>query len=340
MNKRPMLALTMGDVAGIGPEIIAKAMARPEVFSAARVVVVGDEGALRRGMAAAQQSLDVRRISTVEDMTDELGIVNILQPGDSVHAPMGQLSAEAGGASVDFVREAARLARLGLVDGIVTAPLNKAAMHMAGHTYPGHTELLAQEFGVKHFSLVLAAESLAVFHITTHVALRQACDLVTVERTLDTIRLANDFAIAAGDLNAAIGVAGLNPHAGEGGIFGSEDIDSMAPAVQLAIAEGIDARGPLPADALVPQAVAGKWKYIVVAYHDQGHVPFKSIYGDSGVNITAGLPVVRVSVDHGTAFDIAGTGVARDTSLVVAITKAAQLAPGWAQIWGAPVKVT
>ncbi|MCU1440553.1 MAG: pdxA [Rhodoglobus sp.] len=340
MTERPTLALTMGDVAGIGPEIIAKAMARPDVFDVARVVVIGDEQALRRGMAATHEVLDVRRIHAIDEIVDEFGVINIVQPGETVYAPIGELSAAAGGASVDFVREATRLARLGLVDGIVTAPLNKAAMHLAGHTYPGHTELLADEFGVKQFSLVLAAEDLAVFHITTHVSLRQACDLITVERTLETIRLANAFAMASGDGGTPIGVAGLNPHAGEGGIFGREDVDIMAPAVALAIAEGIDARGPLPADALVPQAVAGKWKYIVVAYHDQGHVPFKSVYGDSGVNITAGLPVVRVSVDHGTAFDIAGMGVARDTSLVLAITRAAQLAPGWAHIWGGPVAAT
>lgn len=334
MNVRPTLALTMGDVAGIGPEIVAKALARSDVFSSARVVVVGDEAALRRGMGFAGLALEIRRIHSPDEALDVTGVVNILQPGESVVAPIGEVSAAAGNASVEFVVEAARLARLGLIDGIVTAPLNKAAMHLAGHTYPGHTELLAQEFGVKQFSLVLAAKQLAVFHITTHVALREACDLITVENTLATLRLANDFAIAAGDRGVPIGVAGLNPHAGEGGIFGTEDVTIMRPAIELAMAEGIDARGPLPADALIPQAIGGRWKYIVAAYHDQGHVPFKSVYGDDGVNITAGLPVVRVSVDHGTAFDIAGTGTAREASLVLAIDRAAHLAPGWAQIWG------
>lgn len=336
MNERPTLALTMGDVAGIGPEIIAKAMTRPEVFAASRIVVVGDEGALQRGMASTNSSFHIRRISSMHEFEDKFGVVCVLQPGADVNAPLGQLSAAAGDAAVQFVKEAARIARAGAVDGIVTAPLNKAAMHLAGHAYPGHTELLAHEFGVKKFSLVLAAEHLAVFHITTHVALRDACDLITVENTLETIRLAHAFAEASEDRDSPIGLAGLNPHAGEGGIFGNEEAETMTPAVELAIAEGIDVRGPLPADALIPQAIGGKWKYIVVAYHDQGHVPFKSVYGDSGVNITAGLPVVRVSVDHGTAFDIAGTGTAREASLVLAITRAAELAPGWAQIWGAP----
>lgn len=335
MTLRPVLALTMGDVAGIGPEIVAKAMKHSEVFEAARVVVIGDEDALRKGMEQTRCISGINRIENFDRYVDDPSLVNIMQPGRPVRVPQGELSAEAGNAAVEFLLEAVRLAKAGVVQGIVTAPLNKAAMHLAGHRYPGHTELLAQHFGVEKFSLVLATDEIALFHITTHVSLRDACDLVTTTRTLDTIMLAAAYAKASGEDSERIGVAGLNPHAGEGGIFGSEDLSIMRPAIEEAVARGVNAIGPLPADALLPQAFAGKWKYVVVAYHDQGHAPFKAVYGDNGVNITAGLPVVRVSVDHGTAFDIAGTGVARETSLVVAILKASRLAPGWAQVWDA-----
>ena len=200
-------------------------------------------------------------------------------------------------------------------------------MHAAGHKWPGHTELLAHEFGVKTFSLVLSAGDLYVFHATTHVSLRQAIEDVNPARMRAVLRLAGAFAKALGRGDKPVAVAGLNPHAGENGIFGSEDADILAPAVAEANAAGILAAGPIPADALFPQAVRGKWEFVIACYHDQGHAPFKSVYGDDGVNITVGLPVVRVSVDHGTAFDIAGKGIAREDSLVLAAERAANLAP-------------
>ena len=198
-------------------------------------------------------------------------------------------------------------------------------MHAAGHKWPGHTELLAHEFGVKTFSLVLSAGDLYVFHATTHVSLRQAIEDVNparMRRAAPCRRLRQ----GAGPWRQPVAVAGLNPHAGENGIFGSEDADILAPAVAEANAAGILAAGPIPADALFPQAVRGKWEFVIACYHDQGHAPFKSVYGDDGVNITVGLPVVRVSVDHGTAFDIAA-GIAREDSLVLAAERAANLAP-------------
>jgi 4-hydroxythreonine-4-phosphate dehydrogenase len=231
------------------------------------------------------------------------------------------------------VVEACRLAREGLVDGIVTAPLNKAAMHAGGHNWPGHTELLAHEFGVKNFSLVLSAGDLYFFHLTTHVSLRRAIEDVTRERTANVIELVSAFTRALGRPEEPIGLAGLNPHAGENRLFGDEDADILAPAVEAARAAGVNISGPLPADALIPAAVKGKWNMVIVCYHDQGHAPFKAVYGDDGVNITVGLPVVRVSVDHGTAFDIAGKGVAREASLVLSLRRAAQLAPGWDHVW-------
>jgi 4-hydroxythreonine-4-phosphate dehydrogenase len=215
----------------------------------------------------------------------------------------GVLSAAAGDASYRFVVEACRLARAGEVQGIVTAPLNKAAMHAGGHNWPGHTELLAHEFGVKNFSLVLSAGDLYFFHLTTHVSMRQAIENITIERTLTVLELAGAFAKSMGKPDELIGLAGLNPHAGENRLFGNEDADILAPAVAAARARGLNVVGPLPGDALIPAAVRGKYNLAVVCYHDQGHAPFKAVYGDDGVNITVGLPVVRVSVDHGTAFD-------------------------------------
>lgn len=333
---KPVLALTVGDVAGIGPEITAKAlMGHDELRDECTPVVVGDIGALRRGVEIAGGDPGI--VTAIEDpraATNRPGTIEVVQVGDPLpEVPLGELSAVAGDGSYRFVVAACELAKRGSVDGIVTAPLNKAAMHAAGHLWPGHTELLAHEFGVKNYSLVLSAGNLYFFHLTTHVSLRQAIDAVTRERTDAVLQLAGAFTRALGRPDERIGLAGLNPHAGENRIFGDEDADVLQPAVEAARANGLNVEGPLPADALIPAAVQGKWQMVVVCYHDQGHAPFKAVYGDDGVNITVGLPVVRVSVDHGTAFDIAGKGVAREASLVLACRRAAQLAPGWDHVW-------
>jgi len=332
----PTLAITLGDVAGIGPEITAKMLlGHDELRQRARYFVVGDAGALRKAVRAlGRDDSVVRVVDGPEQVSNQPGLIEVLQAGPSLeHVPMGELHSDAGAGSARFVMTACALAREGRIDGIVTAPLNKAAMHMAGHKWPGHTELLAHEFGVKTFSLVLSAGDLYIFHATTHVSLRQAIEDVTPQRMRAVLRLAGAFAQALGRSDEPIAVSGLNPHAGENGIFGTEDAEILEPAVAEANAAGILAAGPIPADALFPQAVRGKWKFVIACYHDQGHAPFKAVYGDDGVNITVGLPVVRVSVDHGTAFDIAGQGIAREDSLVLAAERAASLAPGWGQVW-------
>ena len=332
----PRLALTLGDVAGIGPEITAKTLLHHDDLRERAVpVVIGDEAAMRRGVVAVGGDPDlVRVIASVADATNEPGTIELLQTGTSLaDVPVGELSPEAGDGAYRFVVEACRLAREGEVDGIVTAPLNKAAMHAGGHKWPGHTELLAHEFGVENFSLVLSAGDLSFFHLTTHVSMRQAIDGITPERTGQVLDLAGAFAASLGTPDELIGLAGLNPHAGENRLFGDEDADILAPAVEAARARGLNVVGPVPGDALIPAAVRGKYKIIVVCYHDQGHAPFKAVYGDDGVNITVGLPVVRVSVDHGTAFDIAGQGIAREASLVLSVERAAALAPGWEHVW-------
>lgn len=332
----PVLAVTLGDVAGIGPEITAKALlGHDDLRLECTPVVIGDEAAMRAGVVNVGGDPDVVRVlESIEDATNKPGTIEILQTGPSLaDVPLGELSPVAGDASYRFVVEACRLAREGKVQGIVTAPLNKAAMHAGGHKWPGHTELLAHEFGVENFSLVLSAGDLYFFHLTTHVSLRQAIDDITPERTGNVIELVNAFTKALGRPDEPIGLAGLNPHAGENRLFGDEDADVLAPAVSAAREAGINVSGPLPADALIPAAVNGKWNMVIACYHDQGHAPFKAVYGDDGVNITVGLPVVRVSVDHGTAFDIAGKGIARETSLVLSIRRAAELAPGWDHVW-------
>jgi 4-hydroxythreonine-4-phosphate dehydrogenase len=332
----PLLGITIGDVAGIGPEITARTLLHhPELREICRPVAIGDAGALRTAVELIGGNASALKIlEKPSQASNDPRLIELLQEGPPLgDISAGVLSAEAGDAAVRFVVRACALARIGEIDGIVTAPLNKAAMHAGGHKWPGHTELLAHEFGVDRYSLVLSAGDLFVFHVTTHVSLRRAIELLTRERVLETLRLAGRFAHALGKPGERIGMAGLNPHAGESRLFGDEDEDVIAPAVRAARAEGINVVGPVPADALIPAAVRGEYKLVVVCYHDQGHAPFKAVYGDAGVNITVGLPVVRVSVDHGTAFDIAGKGVARAASLVLATQRAAALAPGWSAMF-------
>ncbi|HOX11897.1 MAG TPA: 4-hydroxythreonine-4-phosphate dehydrogenase PdxA [Spirochaetales bacterium] len=340
MSGRPFLALTMGDAAGIGPEICAKTLARPGLWETCRPLMIGD----RASMAAALESLPAagrpsfvpvspREMEGLGPGTPEFGGIPLYQPGSPLSGVVpGKLSAEAGRGAVEFVKAAVDLAKAGRVAGIVTAPLNKAAMHAAGFSYPGHTELLAEGFGVKNYSLVLSARGTFVFHATTHVSLRRALDLIDENRVYAQIRLAHLLARALGRGGETVAVAGLNPHAGEGGLFGTEEIDSILPAVERARAEGIPVEGPLPADVLFPRAARGIYRFLVAMYHDQGHGVFKTLYFDEGINVTVGLPVIRTSVDHGTAFDIAGKGMAKDESLAEAVRLAASLGPVWAEI--------
>lgn len=334
----PVLAVTLGDVAGIGPEITAKTLLlHPELRQECVPVVVGDADAMRIGCERA--GLDPAAVTVITDprqASNRPDTIELLQTGDSLaDVPAGEISAAAGDGAYRFVVAACALARDGAVDGIVTAPLNKAAMHAGGHSWPGHTELLAHEFGVQNYSLVLSAGDLYFFHLTAHVSLAQAIERCTPERVDDVFTLAGAFCRALGKPEERIAVCGLNPHAGENRIFGDQDADVLAPGVERARQRGINAHGPVPADALIPAAVKGRWNMVIACYHDQGHAPFKAVYGDDGVNITIGLPVVRVSVDHGTAFDIVGQGIAREASLVLSCRRAAALAPGWDEVWRA-----
>lgn len=331
-----VIAVTMGDPAGIGPEIVLKALARPEVHNACRALVIGSPEVLQIETANLPDlgcHLRINAVTAARDAVFEWGTVNVMDPNPIREMiPKGRVSAEAGAAAVAYIRLAVDLAKQGLVSGIVTAPLNKQAMHMSGSHYPGHTELLAELFGISKYCMVLSHGDFNVLHVTTHIPLSRVPNAITVDGVLEKIRIAAALAVCLGKTSKPIGVAALNPHASEDGLFGSEEIEIILPAVKKAQSLGINVIGPLPADVIFPKAAAGEYDFVVAMYHDQGHVPFKTLYFDTGINITVGLPVVRTSVDHGTAFDIAGKGIAREESMVQAITAAARLADGWYEL--------
>ncbi len=323
----PLIAVTMGDPAGIGPEIVAKTFADPGFGVGNRALVVGEPAMLERAIRLLGLPLGVKKISEPEEAAFEPGAVDVLAVGELPEdLPFGELDARAGDAAFRYVEKATELASSGRVGAIATAPLNKEAMHLAGHEYPGHTEILARLTGTQDYAMMLVTDELKVIHVSTHVALREAIERVQPERELAVIRLAHASMQKLGVESPRVAVAGLNPHAGENGLFGTEDAEKIAPAIEEARAEGIDASGPHPPDTVLMRARRGVFDIVVVQYHDQGHIPVKLMGFDTGVNVTVGLPFFRTSVDHGTAFDIAGTGVADHASMRAALDLARRLA--------------
>ena len=323
----PLVAVTMGDPAGIGPEIIAKTFADPDFHERNRALLVGDAGMLKRAADLLGLSLKINEIPEPEDAAFEPGTADVLQVGDLPDdLPFGELSAEAGDAAFRYVERATKLAAAGRVAAIATAPLNKEAMHLAGHGYPGHTEILADLTNTEDYAMMLVTDELKVIHVSTHVSLKEAIDRAQPERELAVIRLAHESLQKLGVDNPRVAVAGLNPHAGENGLFGKEDLEKIRPAVKAALDEGMDASGPWAPDTVMMRARQGHFDVVVVQYHDQGHIPIKLMGFDTGVNVTVGLPFFRTSVDHGTAFDIAGTGKADHASLEAALDLARSLA--------------
>jgi len=325
----PTIAITMGDAAGIGPEIIMKALAAPGVHAFCKPLVIGGANRLRlAGQCVASRLLVVNREharaaqfarGTVECI--DLGLV----PAD---LPFGRVSPIAGEAAFRFVERAVRIVAAGEAQAICTAPLSKEALRAAGHRYPGHTELLAALTGTPEVSMMLVAPKLRVIHVTTHMGLLDAIERIDAPLVERVIGRAHLTLTRAGIANPRIGVCGINPHAGENGLFGrGEEAAKIDPAVRNAQARGWDVRGPLPADTLFFLAARGDYDIVVAMYHDQGHGPVKVMGLEAGVNIPVGLPMVRTSVDHGTAFDIAGKGVADERSLIEALRQAAELAP-------------
>ena len=326
MNTPAPVGITMGDAAGIGPELVVKACAQG---LNAPCVVYGDAGALRRAAAALGARLEIREIANVGQASGDAGRIEVVACGPALppDLPHGKVSAAAGRAAYDYVCAAIDDAQAGRIRAIVTAPLNKQSMHEAGIDYPGHTEILAERSGTDDFAMMLANDELRVLLVTIHVALADVMARITPEAELTAMRLADRACRQMGIAHPRVAVAGLNPHAGEGGKFGREDLDIIAPAIRQARDEGIDASGPWPGDTVFMRARRGEFDIVVAQYHDQGLIPVKYLGVDHGVNVTVGLPFVRTSVDHGTAFDIAGKGVADQASLIAAFDLALAMTP-------------
>ena len=331
--QKPIIAITMGDAAGVGPEIIMKGLSHVEVHELCCPLVIGDADRLRAAGRITGSQLEVKNVpeSDLPSTNFTAHIVNCVDlkliPAD---LPWGKLSLEAGEAAYRYLELAARLAIEGQVAAICTAPLNKEALQAAGHKFPGHTELLASLTGTPEVSMMLTTPKLKVLHVTAHIGLIDAITRIEPGLVERTIRRGHDALEESGIANPRIGVCGINPHAGENGLVGrGEEREKIVPAVEACRRRGWNVEGPLPADTLFYRAQRGDFDLVIAMYHDQGHGPVKVLGLESGVNITIGLPVVRTSVDHGTVFDIAGSGRADERSLIEAIRQAVQLAPKW-----------
>jgi len=326
---KPLIAITMGDPTGVGPEIICKALADRELAALCRPLVLGDPGAFERAIAITGVPLRLELIADRLPPTEPAPGVVYLRPLSALAAAdlvFGQPTNSSGEAMFRCITEAAHLCLAGAADAMATAPINKEALNRAGHHYPGHTELLAELTGSSDFVMMLAGDRLRVTLVTIHEALAAVPKLVTFERVLTTIRITHKDLTRYFKSQPRIAVLALNPHCGEGGMFGDEEGRIIAPAVAAAKAEGIDAVGPLSADTLFYFAAQGGYDAVVCMYHDQGLIPLKLLHFDDGVNVTLGLPIIRTSVDHGTAYDLAGTGRAKATSMAAAIRMAAEMA--------------
>lgn len=339
MRALPVLAITMGDPASIGPEIGVKALLQENIHAICRPLLVGDAAVFQQIIDKLQLKAEVNAVSKVTDAKFEIGTIDVydLNITDISKMEFGKIDAMCGEASFQAVKKAIELAMAGEVDGTVTGPINKKSINEAGHHFAGHTEIYAQYTGTKKYAMLLVEDNINVIHVSTHVSLRQACDLVKKERIIQVIELIVDGLKRLGKTNLKIGVAGLNPHSGDNGLFGTEDIEEIMPAVEEARKLGYDVEGPVPPDTMFAKAAMGAYGGVVAMYHDQGHIPFKlagfkwnaekqQMDSVKGVNITLGLPIIRTSVDHGTAFEIAGKGIASADAMVLAIESAVQLA--------------
>ena len=321
------IAITMGDPAGIGPEIICRALSAMSAAERATAMVIGDPAIYRRAAASIGAALEFVPLEHAQSGKDHVA-VGIVELPKGVEIPDGQISAGAGDMAFRCVHKAVELVQAGRAKVIVTAPLNKAALHEAGHHYDGHTGMLASLTGAPSSFMLLASETLSTLHVSTHVSLRDAIGRVTPERIIATVEAGHAHLVALGMQAPRIAVAGLNPHCGEGGIFGDEDSRCIAPAVERLRERGFDVSGPISADTVFYRASKGEFDLVIAQYHDQGHIPVKLIAFDTTVNVSLGLPLQRTSVDHGTAFDIAWQGKADATNMGAAIAYARRLASG------------
>jgi 4-hydroxythreonine-4-phosphate dehydrogenase len=330
VDKRPIIAITIGDPAGIGPEVVVKALSNKALYNMCRPLVIGESTTLRAAIELINKPLNIHAVDKVSDTSGKFGRIDILNMHnlDWAKVKVGQLSANCGRAAWEFMEKAVQLAVNHEVTAMVNAPINKEATMLAGYSGLGHLEYMAQATGTKIYATMLATGNLRCVHLTTHYSLREACDQVKKDYILSRLKLTDESFRRWGFGKPIIGVAALNPHAGEGGMFGREEIDEIAPAVGEAIKLGIDARGPFPADSIFNRAIKGDFDVVLVMYHDQGHIPVK-VYGfEKSVSVALGLPFLRTSVDHGTAFDIAGKGIANAESIEEAIKTAVWLSQG------------
>lgn len=329
-DSRPTIGITMGDAAGIGPEIIDKALSKKEIYKISRPIVIGDASVLSDALKVAKVKVKIQTVAGPSSARFEFGTIEVIDLKNIrlSELKMGQVQAMAGKASVEYVQKAVELTLRGEIDAMVTAPLNKEAMNMSGYDYAGHTEILADLTKTKDYAMMLVAGKLRVVHVTTHVSMRQACSLIKKERVLTVIRLTHQVVQRLGTEKPKIAVAGFNPHAGESGMFGDEEIREITPAIEDARKSGMDVLGPMPPDTVFLRASKGEFDAVVAMYHDQGHIPVKMLGFESGVNVTIGLPIIRTSVDHGTAYRRAGLrlGTGDPTSLEEAIKLAVQMA--------------
>lgn len=325
--KLPALGLTMGDPAGIGSEIIVKALLDPQIYTKARPVVFGDAYQLERLAKILKADVEIHCVNDIEEAQPSVKRIEVIDLHNVPHdIPFGKISPVCGNAAFEYIEAAIKAHMAHKIQAIVTAPLNKEALHAGGHNFPGHTEILATLTGTKDYSMMLVSPKLRVIHVSTHVSLRGACDACKQERVYRVIKLADETMKLMGFENPRIAVAGLNPHCGEHGLFGNEDTEQIVPAVEQALAEGINVQGPIAPDTVFHRAANRKeFDIVVVQYHDQGHIPLKVLGFSSGVNVTVGLPIIRTSVDHGTAFEIAGQGIADPESMSVAMDIGAQM---------------
>lgn len=327
MEERPRILITMGDPAGIGPEIIAKAAESGEVQSLCRPLVIGDAAVMKKIIEDLRLSVSVHIVSSLSEAgqaPERLDVLDLKNVNMSSHR-WGRPGPASGRAVVEYIKKAVELIMAGEADALVTAPINKEMMNAAGYSYAGHTELLAELTGSRRFGMMFVGGGLRLILATIHLAIKDVPTAITTERVLDAIRQAHAAMRLFGIERPRIGVAALNPHAGEGGLFGTEEMDSILPAVLDARAEGIDASDPMPADTLFYKARNNYFDIVVAMYHDQGLAPLKMLAFGNAVNVTVGLPIIRTSVDHGTAYDIAGKGCADPASLIGAVRLAAQM---------------
>ena len=328
MSEKPYVAITMGDPAGIGPEVTARALLDRRVYEKCRPFVVGSAAAMEDALRLIEASLAARSAHSLEDVVGEAGAIDVLDLENLDYSAItrGQISPVAGKASVEWILKAGELASEGSVQAIATAPINKEACSLAGYKDVGHMEIFQRQSGAREVATMLMAGTLRVVHLTTHRSLRIACDYVTKDNVLAKIELTDKSFRSWGFEKPRIGVAALNPHASDGGLLGDEEELQIGPAVAQATAAGMDVTGPVPADTVFNQAIDGKYDVVVAMYHDQGHIPIKVHDWAKSVSVNLGLPFIRTSVDHGTAFDIAGKGVADHESMLEAIRVAVGLA--------------